>query len=320
MSVATSTAIIAASAIGAGTSLAGGLIGASATKNAENAQVNAANEIGKQATDAAATATTGVNQATGSANQTLTDAQAKQLALLQPYLAAGTGALDPLKAAIDSEGNPANQFSFTPKDYQNDPEYAFQLQQVEQQQARRAAAGGGLFTGGEDKALARLDVGFTNSTYGDQFQRAIQQYQVNRQNTLNQIAGYQNLVGTGLSSTNTANSDVGNIAFGVAGNTVNAGRYAGDVGLQAAQIRAQALGAKGNAQAAGDIGVANSVNGALGGVTNAVNRYTLGGFNTNGLIADGSVPNPGIPSGGYSVGTPQPPPVVTAPVTTGNSY
>jgi hypothetical protein len=278
-------------------------------------------QIGQEAQTAATTATGDVNTATAQGNQTLTAAQQQQLGLLQPYLAAGTGALNPLTSDIASETNPANQFSFSPTQYQQDPEYAFQLQQAQQALQRQQAAGGGLNTGGADKAASRLAVGFTNSTYGDAFNRALSAYQTNRQNTLNQIAGYQGLVGTGLNATGVANSDIGNDQGQIAKNTIAAGEYAGNTGLEAAKIQASALGAKGNAQAAGDIGIANSVNGALGGVTNAVNRYTLGGFGISGVPStipgpsDGGVLGPNFNPGVYSI----PPPTVTSPTQTGNS-
>jgi hypothetical protein len=200
MSVGTAAAI--------GGSIIGGLIQGNAAESAANTEAAAAQQVGQEAGAAATTAAGDVNTATATANAglqasqggltaaeqqqlgTLSTAQQQQLTNLQPYTTAGTAALAPLQSDIASETNPANAFSFTPQQFQQNPEYAFELQQNEQALQRSAAAGGGLTTGGTAKATQVLANNLTSTNYNTAYNQALQSYTTNRQNTLNQIAGY----------------------------------------------------------------------------------------------------------------------------------
>lgn len=262
--------------IAGGSSLLGGVISGKQADKAAKAQQAAAAQVQTLEGNAGTAATTAVNDATTNANQTLTDAQQQQLALLQPYITAGTGALNPLQADIASETAPGSQFSFTANDYANDPAYQYQVDQAQQALERSAAAKGGLFTGGTAKALQRQAVNEASTHLDSSFQRALSTYNANRQNTLNQIAGYQTLLGTGLNATSAYNADVGNTAGRISQNTIGAGTYAGNTGLQVAKEQSNAIEGGANAKAAGDIGVGNAISGALGGVANAANQYQYG--------------------------------------------
>jgi hypothetical protein len=136
----------------------------------------------------------------------------------------------------------------------------------------------------------------TSTDYGTALNQALQTCTTNRQNTLNQIAGYQNLVGTGLSATNTGNTDIGSTASQInsnnsqiAANNIAAGTYQGNTGLQATQIQAQALTGAANASAAGTIGAANAATGALNGVANNASMAALYGGTGPGLNPYGTM-------------------------------
>lgn len=309
MSVATSTAIIAASAIGAGASLAGGIIGSRAAKSAAQTQADAADQIKQQALDAAKTATGTVNDATAAANADLTGAsgkldaaKAEQLAALKPYIDAGQISLKQVQDLLSPTGElgkPVAQFQFTSKDYQDDPQYAFIRDEANKALERSAAARGGLSTGGTLKAAARLNTNLTNTFLDSAFGRAKATYDTNRTAAMQrlqlQLGGLENLTGIGYSATGVQNQDIGNAAsqinandVTVAQNKIFAGKYAGDTGLTASQIAANALAGKANATAAGDIGSANAFNAGLGGIANAAQRAAV----------IYSVPRLGSPTGG----------------------
>lgn len=253
----------------------------------------------------------------------MTAAQTQELANLQPYTTAGTNALTPLQSDIAQENNPANQFSFTPQQFQQNPEYAFEMQQQQLALQQQAAAKGGALGGGAIKASQTLANNLTSTNYGTAFNQALQTYTTNRQNTLNQIAGYQNLVGTGLSATNTGNNAIQTNAglinqsnAQIAANNIAAGQYAGNAGLTAAQIQEQALTGAANAKAAGTVGQANATTGAINGVSNAAGTYALyqglnGGLTNpygtgNGMSSNGSWTGGGNTGAGQTVnwGTP----------------
>lgn len=316
MSVATSTAIIAASAIGVAGSVAGSVIGGNAAKSAAQTQAAAADKIGADAKAAAdkasgivTDASAAANQKIDLANQQITDASGKidaakteQLKQLKPYLDAGQISLAQLQAMLapggelSSTGDLAqNKFSFTSDDWRNDPGYEFERQQAQTALDRSAAARGVLGTGGAVKATARLETGLADAQLNSAFKRSLDTYNVNRTATLQrlglQVNGLQQLTGEGLQATGAANTDIGNAASQVnandnrkAVNTVQqgandlaTGKYVGDTGLRAAQIAAEATGAKATAQAAGDIGQANAINNGLTGVTRGVGSALIWG-------------------------------------------
>lgn len=305
MAIGTSAAILGSSLIGAGASTAGAIIGSRASNKAAGIQANAADEIRQQAKDAAISATGEVNQSTTAANKTLTDAQAKQLEALRPYIEAGTISLTDLQKVLSDSGplGEGNKFSFSPKDWQNQPGYEFIRQQGEQAIQRQAAAGGTLFSGGTSKGLGRFTTGLAASHLDSAFQRALQEYQTNRQTTLARVQGLQGLTGLGYNATQVQDADIGNTARSVAANEIARGRYAGDTGLEASRIAAEAIGGKANAQAAGAVGSANAWNSGLGGVANAVQTgaflYTMPQVVQPGVVGSGGF-SPGITDADYT--------------------
>lgn len=291
MSVGTTAAIalgVGALASTAG-SIAGGVIQGNAAKSAANTQAAAANQVGQEAQTAATSASGDVNTATSTANAGLlasqgglTASQNQQLANLAPYTTAGSAALTPLTSDIASETNPSNSFSFTPQQYQQNPAYAYQMQTDEQALQQQNAAAGGALTGGAVKGAETLANNLTSTNYNTAYNQALQTYTTNRQNLLNQIQGYQGIVGNGLTATNSGNTAIGNTASQVnqsnaqiAANQIAAGTYQGNAGLTAAQIQAQALTGAANASAAGTIGQANATTNAINGVANGIGTTGL---------------------------------------------
>lgn len=270
-------AIITSALIGAGTSTAGAVIGSRAAKGAAQTQAAAAEEIRQQAQQAATTATGEVNQATTNANQTLTAAQEQRLAAIKPYIDAGMVSLKDLGTLLSDSGplGEGNKFSFKASDWQNNPGYEFIRQQGEQAAKRQAAASGTLFTGGTLKALSRFNTGLANTHLDSAFQRALQEYQVNRQNTLARVQGLQGLTGLGYNATQTQDNVIGDTSRTIAANEIARGRYAGDVGLDASRIAAEAISGRANAEAAGRVGSANAWTAGLAGVGNAAQTATI---------------------------------------------
>lgn len=283
--VGTTAALIMGGLAAAG-AVGGAAVSAHAAGSAADKQATAADTIQQQAKDAAAKATDTVNQATTDANttidqgsQNLTDAQKQQLAALKPYIDAGQISLTDLQQLLGTNGplaGPGSQFKFTPQDWQNDPGYDYIKQQADTGLGRQLAARGGLLGGGSEKAFARLDTGLASTHLDSAFQRALETYTTNRQNVLTRIQGLTGIVGTGFQGIGLQNQDIGNTAQLVnanlnkeAANKLAAGEYAGNTGLQAANITANAISGKAAAQGAADIGTANAVNQGIGGVVNA---------------------------------------------------
>ena len=341
--------------ISAGGSLLNGIFGSKAANNAAKIQQQNAQQVAGMATTAANAATadantaaTGVTNATNTgvqnlasatangqnqvagavtgANSTLQNYLQQQLAQYQPYQASGTNALNSLASLTSSTGPLSQQFSFNPSDLSKDPGYAFTLQQGQQAIQRSAAAQGTLNNTGTQKSLAGYTEGTANQYFQQSYNNALNTFNTNRQGTLSQIAGLQNLAGLGYGATQGAAGALGTSAGQQSQNTVQGGEYGanlglagtqagaqlgltgattaggfgvqgGQFGLQGAQIAGQALTGGANAQAAGTIGSTNAWLNALNGGTNSLTQYLN---YQNGLgVQNGNLANiPGVPAYG----------------------
>jgi hypothetical protein len=124
---------------------------------------------------------------------------------------------------------------FGMSDFQADPGYAFRLSEGQQAIDRSAAARGGMQSGAALKAAARYGQDMGSQEYGNAYNR----YQTNR---TNQLAPLGSLMSSGQAA--------------AAGAAANAGTY----GANAGNLMMQG----GQAQAAGQLGVGNTINNALG--------------------------------------------------------
>jgi hypothetical protein len=177
----------------------GGVVGAAGSLIAGQIQSSAAKNAAKQG------------------NQILSDANGQARSDLAPYRDAGTAAVSKLQSTA------LNPQQFSMADFYNDPGYQFTLNQGNQAIERSAAARGGLLSGAAGKAIAGYTSNLANQTYGDAFNR----YMQNRQQGYNELSGVANL---GLNSTNsTVNAGI-NTAGQQAANTVNAVTGAGNAG------------------------------------------------------------------------------------------
>jgi len=177
-----------------------------------------------------------------------------------PYRAAGTGALNQLGALgtgtyqmYDAAGNPTGtgtgsgylQHQFDATDLQKGlaPNYDFMLQQGQMANQRAANMGGGALGGNALQGLNK----YTQDYAGNAYQNAFGNYQTQRQNIYNTLAGIAGIGQTGQNATNTA--------------ATNATNAASQLGVGSAA-----------AQAAGTTGVANALGNTAG---NLINNYTL---------------------------------------------
>ena len=153
----------------------------------------------------------------------------RQVELQEPWRQAGITALNKL-IPMSTEYTP-----FGMKQFQQDPGYAFRMQEGMKALERSAAARGGLLSGGMLKGAQQYGQGLASQEYMNAFNR----YQAERNAQLNPL---QSLAGVGQTATN---------QLGQAGQTM-----AGNVG--------QALGAAAQARASGYIGGANALSQGLG--------------------------------------------------------
>jgi hypothetical protein len=154
-------------------------------------------------------------------------------------------------------------------DYQADPGYAFRLSEGQQALDRSAAARGGLISGGALKAATRYgqDMG------SQEYQNAFNRYQTNRSNQLQPLG---NLMASGQSAAS------------------NQGQAAGNYGTNVGQ----AYMASGQANAAGQLGMGNTINNALGTAASSYQNQ----MNFNDFLKRNQTPQSGpISMPGYDV-------------------
>jgi hypothetical protein len=170
--------------------IGGAMISSSAAQNAANTQAGAA------------------NNASELQYQEFQQQQANQ----QPWINAGTEALG------QEQTMSANAPSFTAQDFANneDPAYAFDLQQGQQAIQRSAAAGGGLQSGGTLKSLSDYSQGQASNEY----QNAYSRYMNNQNTQFNRLAS---IAGTGQTANTNLNAAGMNTTNAVSANTIGAG-------------------------------------------------------------------------------------------------
>ena len=207
-----------------GASVLGGVMGSDATQSAANTQADAANR----------------------AADLQHQEYLKNIELQAPFREAGLTAqnklLDYMGLSAGAGGKYAKDFSM--QDFQQDPGYAFRLNEGMKGLNATAAARGGLISGNALRAATQYgqDMG------SQEYQNAFNRYQTNRSNQLNPL---QSLMGSSQTATN---------QMGAAGQN-----YANQAG--------GAMMGAGNARASGYVGSANAWNSALSGAAGAVNQY-----------------------------------------------
>jgi hypothetical protein len=221
-----------------GGAVVGGLLTSQASKSAAQTQADA------------------TNQATAAQQQALN----QQLALQQPFVGAGTTAVNQLSAMTQPGGAATREFAYAPFNYnQNtDPGTQFRLEQGLKAMNATAAARGGLISGNALKAGQDYGQAQGSQEYGAAFNRYLQNYantqntfQMNRNNLLDPLKFLTNIGQAGASN-----------------QAANVGQFGSS---QAANITGAA-----NATAAGQIGSANAISNALG--------QGIGGYQMNQLI------------------------------------
>ena len=191
----------------------------------------------------------------------------RQVELQEPWRQAGITALNKL-TPLATEYTP-----FGMDQFQQDPGYAFRMQEGMKALERSAAARGGLLSGGMLRGAQRYGQDLASQEYMNAFNR----YQAERNARLNPL---QSLAGVGQTATN---------QLGQAGQTM-----ASNVG--------QALGAAAQARASGYIGGANALSQGLGTYLN----YQQGQNFLNAMRPQqfGGVQSPApITSYGYDIGS-----------------
>lgn len=262
-----------------GSALVGGYVASKGQQQAADTQANAARESGAISKDVA-------DRQLALQTRQYEEGVQRQ----QPFLTAGTNALARMQAgefapptafnANDPRYAQPGAFSFTAKDYQADPGYAFRLSEGQRALERTAAARGGLISGGALKAATRYGQDMGSQEYQNAYQRALTGYgtQVDRSNTAfsRGLTGY---------NADVARSDTGyNRLAGMAGIGQTTGQQLNTAGANYASMGSNTLGnygtAAGNAvmgagaaTAAGQMGSANTLASALNtGVSSYLNQ------------------------------------------------
>lgn len=171
---------------------------------------------------------------------------------LAPWMQTGQVALSELGQRTTGGGD-LNQ-PFTLDKFQQSPAYQFNLEQGQQAINKGAAARGGFYQPGTLQDIAKFSQGLASN----EFQNAFSNYNTNQNNIWNRLYG---LSGSGQN----AAANLGGFAGTAAGNIGNS------------------ITSGANAQAAGQVGQANALTGALGQGYNAYMMQQLLGRNQQGV-------------------------------------
>jgi hypothetical protein len=209
-----------AALIGGGLSLASGLLGSSAARSAASQQSDAANNA--SASSLAATRETNAMQ------KDMYDQNAKRQ---EPWVGAGTSALNQLGGMM-APGGQLTQ-TFKPSDLTTDPSYQWRLNQGTQNLNASAAARGMLGSGQNLKDITDYGQGAASQEYGAAFDR----YNTNQNNLFNRLSSLSSIgqnaaAGVGNQGAQVANSMSQNTMSGVnsSNNYLTSGAAAGAAG------------------------------------------------------------------------------------------
>jgi hypothetical protein len=203
---------------------------------------------------------------------------------LAPFLKAGTQAEGELSDLTSTPGQGlltpwTEQFKApTAAEAKATPGYQFIREQGNEALQRSAAASGGLLTGGTAKALDQFNTGLADTTYGETYSRALQEYQTayntfqnNQTNTFNRLATQ---AGVGQTTASTLGNQGQAAASTVAGINSTAGTQIG-----------QNINNAGAATASGYSGVANAVTSGFGNIQGLLTLQDLMKDPNKGLSA-----------------------------------
>jgi hypothetical protein len=182
---------------GPAASLASGIMGANAAKDAAKTQADA------------------VNKATDQQNAALD----KIIALNEPFRQGGLQGMNALLTAYGLQPGDNSGWAmkdYTPSDLTTDPSYQWRLNQGQQALERSAAAKGGLESGGFMKDLTNYAQGAASQEYGNAYNR----YMQNRTSKVNNL---QSLAGVGQTATGADTNSTQNTANNVSNLTTQGG-------------------------------------------------------------------------------------------------
>jgi hypothetical protein len=228
----------------------------------------------KAAKSAADTQASAANKATDLQGQQWQQTQAN----MKPYMDLGTSAISPLLKAMGYNATPnaTGGYDFNGVDASNPlmqrfaapsadqaaqtPGYQFTLQQGLKAIQNSSAARGLGTSGAALKGAGTYATGLADSTYNDVYQRALNTFNTNYKSA----------------------SDNVNRLTGIVGSGQNAAGGLGALGAQTTANIGNTITSGANAQAAGTIGSANALSGALGSIGNNAMLYGLTQNNAGG--------------------------------------
>ena len=231
------TGLAIASAIGAGSSLVKGLIGSKAAGSAATQQQEAAQKA--------------IDEQRGAFDY--------QKSNLTPYLDAGKSSLGKIMSGFENgtfgPGSIPGFKAPTAEEARATPGYQFTQQEGQRGVLASSAARGAGMGGGTLRALDRYNTGLAESTYGDTFSRALQQYTASLQGQQQSFNQLNTVSGMGLNAGTTLNQEAGQ-------NASNIGEF---------------MTQQGNAKAAGTMGKAQAWGNTIGDLSDIGQGLVFGG-------------------------------------------
>jgi len=131
---------------------------------------------------------------------------ADQKANIQPWYDAGKEAIGKLSAGIESGAYDPGKFHFDYAAFEKDPGYKFRVDQGERSMERGAAARGKMLSGQQQKALLGYGQEMGSQEYGNSFNRAAQEHNMNAERLKNNYTMMANLSNGGLNAANSLNN------------------------------------------------------------------------------------------------------------------
>lgn len=267
-------------AAGVGTSIAGGILGSNAAKDAAATQAAAASDAASKTLEGTKYSSDNMLKAAQQANSLQELMFLLGYSQQQPYQEVGQGALMTLKDLMQPTGylaEGAPDFKFNVGEVAQDPGYDFALKEGQKALERSAAAKGTLLSGATAKGLLRYGNDYATTKTNDVYNRNLSTYNtnlnagnMNRTNLFNRLSS---LAGTGQQAAN-ANANAGNqLGANMANTITNTAGNIANLNMSGINNANNMNTAAANANASGYVGSANAWGSALGNIANAGMDY-----------------------------------------------
>lgn len=251
------------------------LLGNNASKNAQQQQISAQQQMIENTKKAVSEGQGLVTDAAGNADSLLSGSADKSLDFYKKYVDAGGRSLTDLEQLTGGEGPLTDQFHFGTENLDNDAGFQYTLKQGQDAIARSQAARGGLFSRNTLDAQSADAMSEGNKYFNEAFGRAKLTFDTNRKGALDRITSLQDLAKLGYAGSAASADTTTSTGVRRAGVLTDAARTNAGLGVAGTRDVNRSVDDIGDFNAAGIVGRSNNWQSTIGNVSKGIQDTLL---------------------------------------------